>query len=324
MEKVNWGVMGTSGIANAQTIPGMIKASNCRLYAIAGRDQDKVLDFQQRFGFEKAYFRYEDLLEDPEVEAVYIPLPNSLHYTWAEKAMKSGKHVLCEKPLVPTAREAEKLFAVAEKNHVILMEAFAYLHSPLIKAIKDEIEGGTIGEILYMESQFITSDYDLSNIRMRRETFGGCTYDLGCYNTSMIQWMTGREPDSIKAMGAFSPEGVDVLTSAIFTYSGGMKAFMNCGMVLQTNADKRIDQLRIEGTKGSIRSTAEFNGCGELVYTVIRDGNAEEKRITAPHNYALEVEQMGRCIRNGESPHVTKEFTISNLRTIERICSDLC
>ena len=203
MEKVNWGVMGTSGIANAQTIPGMIKASNCRLYAIAGRDQDKVLDFQQRFGFEKAYFRYEDLLEDPEVEAVYIPLPNSLHYTWAEKAMKSGKHVLCEKPLVPTAREAEKLFAVAEKNHVILMEAFAYLHSPLIKAIKDEIEGGTIGEILYMESQFITSDYDLSNIRMRRETFGGCTYDLGCYNTSMIQWMTGREPDSIKAMGAF-------------------------------------------------------------------------------------------------------------------------
>ena len=170
-----------------------------------------------------------------------------------------------------------------------------------------------------MESQFVTSDYDLSNIRMRKETKGGCTFDLGCYTTSMVLWMAGSEPDEIKAIGAFSPEGIDVLTAAIFTWEEGMKALINSGMVLQTEANRRLDQLRIEGTEGSIRSTAEFNGCGNLSYKVIKDGTAKEKYISARQNYALEIEQMGRCIREGEKPHVSKEFTLSNLRTLERI-----
>ena len=323
MERVKWGVLGTAGIAKGQTIPGMMEAQNCELYAIAGRNIEKARAFQDQFGFKKAYQNYEELLADPEIEAVYIPLPNSLHYEWTKKALEAGKHVLCEKPLVPTAKEAEELFRTADENHVFLMEAFAYLHSPFIAAVKQEIEQGAIGDIRYMESQFVTSDYDLANIRMRKETFGGCTYDLGCYTTSMIAWMTGKEPDEIKAIAAFSPEGVDVLTEALFTYKNGMKAFMNCGMVLETNANRRIDQLRIEGTKGSIRSNAEFNGCGVLSYTVIRDGRTEEKQISVPHNYRLEVEQLGRCIRNGETPHVTREFTFRNLRIIERIIADI-
>ncbi len=323
MKKVNWGVLGTAGIAKGQTIPGMQLAKNCTLYAIAGRDPEKVKSYQEQFGFEKAYLSYDELLTDPDVEAVYIPLPNTLHYEWTKKALEHGKHVLCEKPLTPTAAEAEELFKTAEEHHVFLMEAFAYLHSPLISAIKNEIDTGTIGAIRYMESQFVTSDYSLNNIRMRKETKGGCLYDLGCYTTSMIQWMTGKTPDDIKAIAAFSPEGVDVLTDAIFTYSDGMKAMINCGMVLKTGADKRLDQLRIEGTEGSIRSTAEFNGCGNLSYTIIKDDTATKKYVFAPQNYCLEVEQMGRCILNGELPHVTKEFTLSNLQTLERIFQEI-
>ena len=323
MRKVNWGVLGTAGIARGQTIPGMKEAENCALYAIAGRNIEKAKAYRDQFGFEKAYGSYEELLSDPLVEAVYIPLPNTLHYEWARKALEHGKHVLCEKPLTPTAAEAEELFKIAEGNHVFLMEAFAYLHSPFIAAVKNEIDSGTIGKIRYIESQFVTSDYDLSNIRMRKETNGGCTYDLGCYTTSMIEWMTGSEPDEIKAVGTFSPEGVDVLTSAIFSYKNGMKAFMNCGMVLVTNGNKRIDQLRIEGTEGTIRSTAEFNGCGDLTYTVIKNDQPEVKHVSVPQNYRLETEQLGRCILNGESPHVTKEFTVSNLSTIERILKEI-
>ena len=319
MEKVNWGVLGTAGIARGQTIPGMMEAENCALYAIAGRTEEKARAFQSQFGFEKAYGSYEELLADSRVEAVYIPLPNTLHYEWTKRALEHGKHVLCEKPLVPTAREAEELFRTADENHVLLMEAFAYLHSPFVKSIKEELENGTVGALRYIESQFITSDYDLSNIRMRKETNGGCTYDLGCYTTSMAGWMTGKEPDEVKAVGVFSLEGVDVLTSALMTYPDGMKAFVNSGMVLATSADKRIDQLRIEGTEGSIRSTAEFNGCGEMEYTVIRNGRTERKVISVPNNYRLEVEQFGRCIRNGEAPHVTRDFSIANLRTLERI-----
>ena len=319
MEKVKWGVLGTAGIAKGQTIPGMLEAENCELYAIAGRDIRKIQDYLEQFSFKKAYGSYGELLGDEAVEAVYIPLPNSLHFEWVKKALQHGKHVLCEKPLTPTAAEAEELFRIANENHVYLMEAFAYLHSPLISAIKQEIDSGAIGDIRYMESQFVTSDYELSNIRMRKETKGGCTYDLGCYTTSMIQWMTGKEPDDIQAISVFSPEGVDVLTSAVFTYETGMKALINCGMVLQTNADRRLDQLRIEGTKGSIRSTAEFNGCGDLKYTLIQNDTTTEKSVYAPQNYRLEVEQFGRCIKNGEAPHVSPSFTVCNLRTLERI-----
>lgn len=323
MKKINWGVLGTAGIAQGQTIPGMKLAENCNLYAISGRNLDKAEAFREKFGFQKAYGSYEELLEDPNVEAVYIPLPNTLHFEWTKRALEHGKHALCEKPLTPTAKEAEELFRIADEHQVFLMEAFAYLHSPFIAAVKEEIDRGVIGNIRYIESQFLTSDYDLSNIRMRPETKGGCLYDLGCYTTSMIQWISGKTPETVKAIAEFSPEGVDVLTGAFFTYSDGMKAFMNCGMVLKTGADKRLDQLRIEGTAGSIRSTAEFNGCGDMVYTLTTDNGCEEKHIRTPQNYTLEVEQLGRCILNGEKPHVNREFTLSNLETLERVMKEI-
>jgi predicted dehydrogenase len=319
MKKINWGVIGTAGIAKKQTIPGMVLAENCNPYAIAGRSIEKAKEFQKEFGFEKAYGDYEELLKDPDVEAVYIPLPNTLHYEWIKKALQHGKHVLCEKPLVATAKEAEELYALAKECGVYLMEAFAYLHSPWIASIKNEVDSGEIGEIRYIESQFITSDYNMSNIRMRKETNGGALYDLGCYTTTMIGWMLGRQPDEISASAIFSKEGVDVLTSAVFSYNNGTKAMMNCGMVLETDADKRLDQLRIEGTEGSIRSTGEFNGCGAMKYTVIKDGVSEEKTVMTPQNYSLEFAQFGRCISDGEKPHVTPDFSVENLRTIETI-----
>lgn len=323
MRKVNWGVIGTAGIAKGQTIPGMVLAENCYLYVIAGRSLEKAQEFQQLFGFEKAYGSYDELLADSKVEAVYIALPNTLHFEWVKKALESGKHVLCEKPLVPTPQEAEELFRIASENGVYLMEAFAYLHSPWVAAIKNELEQGTVGKVRYIESQFVTSDYDMANIRMRRETNGGAMYDLGCYTASMITWLLGRQPDKVKAAADFSPEGIDLLTTAIFTYDDGIRAMMNCGMVLATEASRRLDQLRIEGTEGSIRSTGEFNGCGEMTYTVIRDGAEEVKTVSVPQNYSLETEQLGRCILDGEKPHVTAEFTVGNLGTICRVLKEI-
>ena len=135
MKKVKWGVLGTAGIAMGCTIPGMQQADNCELYAIAGRNPEKVKAFQEKFGFEKTYTEYEALLADENVVAVYIPLPNQLHYEWVMKAIEAGKHVLCEKPLAPTAEQAEELFSAAREKGVFLMEAFAYLHTPYITAL---------------------------------------------------------------------------------------------------------------------------------------------------------------------------------------------
>lgn len=319
MRKINWGVIGTAGIAKGCTIPGMKLAQNCHLYAIAGRNLEKAKAYQAEFGFEIAYDSYEALLADPKVDAVYIPLPNELHYEWTLKALKAKKHVLCEKPLAPTPVQIEEMFACATENGVLLMEAYAYLHSPLMAAIKEEITSGRIGDVLYMESQFITSDYDISNIRMRKETYGGALYDLGCYNTSQILWLLDEDPVKVQAVADFSDRGIDTYTTGLLSYADGKKAHFICGMVLATEKDRRIDCLRIHGTNGDIRTDAHFNQDGDLTYTLTIGDESVVKTVSTPHNYRLEIEQLGRCITDGETPHVSKAFTMRNAKLMEKI-----
>lgn len=323
MRKIKWGVLGTAGIAKGCTIPGMQQAENCELYAIAGRSLEKAKAFQSEFGFEKAYGSYEELLADPEVEAVYIPLPNTMHCEWSIKAMEAKKHVLCEKPLAPSEEIAKQMIDAANENGVVLMEAFAYLHSPFVAAVKNEIASGAIGDVLYMESAFITSDYDLTNIRMRRDALGGCLYDLGCYNTSQILWMLEEEPEKVQAVSDFSEDKIDVYTTALLTYENEKRAVLNCGMCLKTEGDQRIDRFQIHGTKGHIKSEARFNQAGELSYSICVDGKEEVKVVEVPQNYRLEVEQLGRCILDGEMPHVSHEFTLKNARLIDRILAKI-
>lgn len=323
MRKIKWGVLGTAGIAKGCTIPGMQQADNCELYAIAGRSLEKAKAFQTEFGFEKAYGSYEELLADPEVEAVYIPLPNTMHCEWSVKALEAKKHVLCEKPLAPSEEIAKQMIDAANENGVFLMEAFAYLHSPFVAAVKNEIKNGTIGDILYMESAFITSDYDLANIRMRRDALGGCLYDLGCYSTSQILWMMEEEPEKVQAVSDFSEQNIDVYTTALLIFAGGKRAVLNCGMCLKTEGDQRIDRFQIHGTKGYLKSETRFNQAGQLAYTICVDGKEEMKVVDTPHNYRLEVEQLGRCILNGETPHVSNEFTLKNARLMDRILAEI-
>ena len=318
MSKVRWGVLGTADIARGQTIPGMQMAEHCELYAIAGRRIEKAKQYQEEFGFQKAYGSYDELLADPEVQAVYIPLPNDLHCEWTVKALKAKKHVLCEKPLAVSEAQVREMFRAAEENGVFLMEAFAYLHSPFVKAVKAELDAGTIGEIRYFESAFITGRRPDTDIRLRKETCGGAFYDLGCYPLSMAMWMLGKEPDEVKAAAQFSEKGIDLFTSALLLYDSGLVANIDCGMLLPTN---RLDRFHIHGTLGEIVSPVEFNQCGEIPYTVIRGGVKETKTVTAPNNYALETEQLSRCVLFGEKPHVSKDFSLLTARVTDRILS---
>ena len=171
--KIKWGVLGTADIARRCTIPGMKKAENCCLYGIAGRSKDKVDQFKKEFGFEKSYYSLDEMLEDENIEAVYIPLPNTLHKEWVLKASAKGKHILCEKPLSGTEADVKEMVEACEKAGVVFMEAFAYLHSPLVASVKETLASGEIGELSFMESIFITPGYTPENIRVRRETLGG-------------------------------------------------------------------------------------------------------------------------------------------------------
>ncbi|MBP3633400.1 MAG: Gfo/Idh/MocA family oxidoreductase [Oscillospiraceae bacterium] len=317
MSMVNWGVLGTAGIARGCTIPGMQQAEHCNLYAIAGRSMEKAQAYKEEFGFEVAYDSYEALLADPAVEAVYIPLPNQLHYEWAIKAMQAGLHVLCEKPLAPTAAQIEEMFRVAEENGVYLMEAFAYLHSPLMAAIKEDLP--SLGKLLRAESAFITSDYDLSNIRMRRETYGGSVYDLGCYCTSQILWLLEETPEAVQAMGTFTKEKIDNFAAALLTYPDGKHAMLQSGMVLATEQDKRIDRLQLHGEKGKIVCHCRFNQSGDLTYSITTDEGRTVREVPTPDNYMLETENMSLCAMGKAKPHVTKEFSLKNAKLLEQI-----
>lgn len=321
MKMIKWGVLGTAYIFERDTAEGMRQAENCELYAIAGRSMEKAQAFKEKYGFRKAYGSYDELLADPEVEAVYVPMPNTLHKEWTIKALNAKKHVLCEKPMAPNAAEAAEMFAAAKANGVVLMEAFAYQHSPFVAAVKEEIDKGTIGDVRYMEAALITSDYDLSNIRMRRETLGGSVYDIGVYSCSLILRMLGKEPEKVQAVSTFSEQNVDMFTSVLMEFEGNVRAQFNCGMVLATEKNSALDRFQIHGTKGSIEAVKfGFNVPGQLQYRIRTfDGVDEIKTVDTRNNYCLEVEQLGRCITDGETPLMSEELTMSVARTIDRI-----
>ena len=322
MDKVKWGVLGTANVAAWGTIPGMIKSESCELYAIAGRSIEKAENYKSRFGFEKAYGSYDELLEDENVQAVYIPLPNNLHKEWVIKALKAGKNVLCEKPIGLNADETSEMYAAAAENHVLLMEAYAYLHSPYIESLKNDVASKIIGDVDYIETAFVTQGYK-EDIRLHKDLGGGAMYDLGCYCTTMILSLIDSEPELVKAIAEFSDEGIDLMTAGQIRFENGVRASFNVGMILGENTDHRFDRLYVHGTNGYIKSDVEYNQEGELSYRIFADGEETIRTVSAPHNYSLEIEQLSRCILYGEKPFITSDFSIRNAKLIDKVLDEI-
>ena len=322
MEKVKWGILGTANIARWATIPGMKKAENCELAAIAGRNPEKAERFAKEYGIPKYYGSYEELLEDSEIQAVYIPLPNDIHLKWVKASLKAGKHVLCEKPLALNAKEAEEMYKTAEECGVYLMEAYAYLHSPYVESLKNDVKSGIIGEVDYIDTAFVTQGYK-EDFRLHKEFGGGAMYDLGCYCTTMIMSLIDSEPEMVKASAEFSDLGVDYMTAGLIRFKNGARAAFNVGMVLGQNTNSRYDRLYVHGTKGSIRSDVEYNQEGEVSYRIYTSEGMRERKVFVPQNYALEIEQLGRCILSGEKPHVTSDFSIKNAKLIDTVLKEI-
>lgn len=316
--KIKWGVLGTAGIARVCTIPGMKMAENCELYAIAGRSLEKVEKFKSDFGFEKAYVGYDALLDDPEVQAVYIPLPNDIHKKWVIEALNHGKHVLCEKPMALNASEMKEMFAAAEKNDCILMEAFAYLHSPYMQSLIEDVKSGIIGDVKYIETAFLTQGYK-EDFRLHKELGGGGMYDLGCYCTTMILSLADSEPSYVKAVCEKTDLDVDSLATAILGFENGVRASFTVGMVLGENSNARFDRLFVHGTKGDIFSYVPYNAQGMLSYRIVSEGKEIYRSINTPQNYTLEVTNLGNAILKKEKPHVSKDFSLKNAKLLDSL-----
>ncbi|WP_027629289.1 Gfo/Idh/MocA family protein [Ruminiclostridium cellobioparum] len=311
--KVNWGIISCAGIAESAVIPGILGADNAQLYAISSRGPEKLEKFKKLFNPVKAYQSYDELLDDPEVDAVYIPLPNGLHCEWTQKAAEKKKHVLCEKPMGISEEEARLMKEVCDKNGVLLMEAFAYRHSPLTKKVKELVDSGTIGKIKFMDSYFSFLLKDMNDVRVSRALAGGATYDIGCYNINIIRHIIGAEPVSIFATGEIGEEsGVDESSCIVMEFEGGVKAVSYCSF----RCMPRVEYTMV-GDGGSISVPVVFNSKGETRLIVKTGSATEEITVLCPDNYMLEVEQFGRCILNGEKPYIAFEDSINNARVID-------
>lgn len=316
MEKtiVNWGVIGCAGIAEKAVIPGILSADNAKLYALSSRGAgSKLDDFNEKFKPVKTYTSYEALLDDSEIDAVYIPLPNSLHYELTLKAAEKKKHILCEKPLGISAAEVKTMQDAADKNGVLLMEAFAYRQSPLTKKVKSLVEEGTIGKVKFIESHFGYFMENMQNVRMISSLAGGATYDVGCYNLNVIRYIAGLEPTAIYATGEVGVNtGVDESSCIMMEFEGGLKAVSYCSF----NSSFR-SEYTIVGETGIIHVPVVFNKQGDCNIIITKDSVIEEIIVNCPHNYMLEVEQFGRCILNGEDPLITYEDSLNNAKVID-------
>jgi predicted dehydrogenase len=310
---VNWGVIGCAGIADSAVIPGINAASNAKLYAISSRNKEKLEDYSQKHKPVKSYQSYNELLEDPDIDAVYIPLPNSLHCEWVIRAAEKKKHILCEKPLGVTSKEVEVMRKVCDENGVLLMEAFAYRHSPLTLKVKSLVEEGMIGKLKFIEANFSYVLTDMSNVRMNKTLGGGATYDVGCYNLNIIRYIAGSEPISIFATGEIGEKSsVDESSCIMMEFKDGLKAVSYCAL----NSMDRCGYTLV-GESGVIEVPVKFNDKGTTKIILKREIGIEEINIDCPDNYMLEVEQFGRCITLGEKPLLTLEDSYNNARVIE-------
>lgn len=311
---VNWGILGCAGIAEKSVIPGILSAENAKLYAVASRGGgEKLKHFTEKFNPVKAYESYEALLEDKEIDAVYIPLPNGLHCEWAIKAAEKKKHILCEKPLGANAKEVEQMKEAAEQNGVLLMEAFAYRQSPLTKKVKELVDANTIGKLKFMESHFSYFMENQNDVRLKESLAGGATYDVGCYNLNVIRYIAGTEPSMIYATGeGLGTSKVDMSSCIMMEFEGGFKAVSYCAF----NSAGRCEYT-IVGETGVIHVPEYFNAKGDTKIIVKTQNGDEEINILCPHNYMLEVEQFGRCILEGEKPLITFEDSLNNAKVID-------
>ncbi|WP_033292223.1 Gfo/Idh/MocA family protein [Amycolatopsis jejuensis] len=324
MTELRWGLLATGTIA-AEFAAGVEQSRHGVLTAVAGRSAERARDFANRFDIPKAYAGYENLLADPDVDAVYVATPHALHAEWAIRAAEAGKHVLCEKPLTLTAAEAEKVVDAARRNDVFLMEAFMYRLHPQTRRLVELIECGAIGEVRAVD---VTFSFDFDDPRLADPALGGGgILDVGCYCTSLArlvaQAATGTavvEPTSVTGMARLTDDGVDEFAMGLLRLPGSIIAQLSCGYRLAQD-----DHIRIYGTTGQLYvpkpawiHELRAPGVSTIVLTP-SDGEPEVIEIEATQGiFAREADYVAAHLAERQGPELTWAETIANMRALDR------
>ncbi|MGE0442725.1 MAG: Gfo/Idh/MocA family protein [Gemmatimonadales bacterium] len=313
---IRWGILSTANIGRAAVCPAIRASSNGVLAAVASRDASRAAFFAQANEVPRHHGSYEALLADDAIDAVYIPLPNSMHLEWTVRAAEAGKHVLCEKPLGLTAAECLEMDRAARANGVRLMEAFMYRFHPRTVRMVDLIRGGAIGRLASIRSAFTFRLNRPDNIRLRADLGGGALMDVGCYCVNVSRTLAGEEPVEAVAWARFGPTDVDEELTGMLRFPSGAVAHFDCALTLE-----RREICEAAGPGGSLAVEAAFvAGTGPTTITELRGRNPSQTHVGGTADqYQVMVEHFGDCIVTGTEPRWPATEAAANLAAIEAL-----
>jgi D-xylose 1-dehydrogenase (NADP+, D-xylono-1,5-lactone-forming) len=308
---VRLGILSTARI-NRLALAGARKSDRVDVIAVASRDQARAEAYAREQGIDRAYGSYERLLADQEVEAVYIPLPNSMHVDWSIRALEAGKHVLCEKPLTRHEAEAERAFDAADRAGRLLMEAFMYRHNPQTARLSALVAEGAVGRLRLIRAAFSFTAGDPRNIRLLANLDGGALMDVGCYCVNSSRLLAG-EPEDLHGEQVLGPGGVDVRFAGTMRFKDDVLGEFHCGLDLPVR-----DELDVVGSEGSLFLDDPFH-CRTPVIELRRDGETERIELEPADSYQLELENLSDAIRGEAEPLLGRDDAVAQARTIEAL-----
>jgi predicted dehydrogenase len=315
--KVRWGVLSTANIGVKKVIPAMQQGTYCDMVGIASRDLEKALAVADQLGFARAYGSYEELLADPTIEAVYIPLPNHLHVPWSIRALEAGKHVLCEKPIGLTMAEGQKLLDAAQKHaHLKVMEAFMYRHHPQWQRARQIVAEGGIGELRTIQSFFSYFNNDPNNIRNIADIGGGGLMDIGCYCISLSRFIFDAEPERVVGIVEYDPVfRIDRIASGIMDFGTGTSTW--------TCSTQLVDYQRVNiyGTEGRVEIEIPFNAPTDRPCKMWHQRGFEVQEIVLDviDQYTIQGDLFSQAVLNDTEVPTPLEDAVANMKVIEAI-----
>ncbi len=322
VDPVRWGILGAANIGVKKVIPAMQRGVRSRVVAIASRDLAKAQAAASELGIARAYGSYEKLLADPEIEAIYNPLPNHLHVPWTIRAAEAGKHVLCEKPIALSATEARQLLEVRARTGVQIGEAFMVRNHPQWLAAKELVASGRIGELRVVAGHFAYFRRDPSDVRSIPEWGGGGLMDVGCYPITMSRWLFGEEPEAVIGIVDRDPElRVDRIASGLMRFPSGGQATFTSAMQLV-----HYQRMQLHGTQGRIEVQIPFNAPNDRPSRIfvddgreLGDRSAEPIDFPVVDQYTLQGDNFSAAIRGEGSVPVSVEDAVANMAVIDAV-----
>ena len=304
---LRWGILSTANITDKLLDSG----TDQEFVAVGSRDGARAEAYAREKGIARAHGSYEALLADPDVDAIYNPLPNALHVEWSIRALEAGKHVLCEKPLSRRPEDVDRAFDVAEREGRVLAEAFMWRHHPQVARARELLDGGAIGDLRIIRAHFAFPAADPDDIRLQPSLDGGGLMDVGCYCVSGCRTLAGAEPERAWAEAVPGGHGVDVALAATLRFPGDVLAHLDCGLSYPGGS-----RLAAAGTEGSFALADPWHGNDAVIELRRADGSVERIEAGPANSYALELADFEAAVRGERPPLLGRDDALGQARTI--------